>query len=72
MAVYYADATLLARRLRWSKGDEIERLGIEADFAKVGVPLDVVAPLCAAVAANLDHLDDIRERLVLEQLRGTP
>jgi hypothetical protein len=70
MAVYYADAALLAHRLRWSKGDEIERLGIEADFAKVGVPLDAVAPLCAAVAANIDAFDDIRERLFVEQIGG--
>jgi hypothetical protein len=70
MGLYYADSALLARRVRWLTGDEIEKLGIEADFYKVGVPLETVAPLCAAVAAHLDHFDDIRERLLVDQLGG--
>ncbi len=37
---------------------------------QASVPREGIGPLCAAVAAQIDHLDDIRERLLLDQLEA--
>ncbi len=38
MAAFYADAAPVARRFDWDGSRELERLGIETDVLKVGVP----------------------------------
>ena len=72
MAAFYADGACLARRRIWPGCHEVERLGIEADFSKVGVPEKAIQPLREAFARNLAHLDDVRARQLnayLETLR---
>lgn len=66
MAAFYADAAPVSRRLEWSQSRSIEELGKEADFAKVGVPLDAISPLQAAIAVSLGTLNDIRSALWLK------
>jgi hypothetical protein len=66
MAAFYADAALVAGRLEWALSGPIEAMGTEADFSKVGVPLRVIKPLQAAMAASLGHLNEIREALWLK------
>lgn len=68
MAAFYADGAPISGRLAWPNGTEIEKLGLEGDLFRVGVPLEAAAPLVAAVRDNLDHLNDIRERLFLKHL----
>ncbi len=70
VAAFYADGAPVTRRRVWSLGDEIEKLGVEGDLWAAGVPLDAVDPLITTVKNNLDHLDDIREQLLLTRLKS--
>jgi hypothetical protein len=70
LCAFYADAAPLSRKLQWAQGDELERLGIEADFHPVGVIPDAIPALLRATRANLDHLNLIRERVLKEALRA--
>jgi hypothetical protein len=62
MAAFQVDATLVSRRFEWKGSAELERLGVEADMMKVGVPQEGVAPLLNVVRDNLDHLNAIRAK----------
>ena len=42
---------------------ELERLGVEADMAKVGVPFEAISPLLTVVRDNLDALNAIRAEM---------
>jgi hypothetical protein len=64
MAAFYADAAPVSLRFEWNGCRELERLGLEADMHKAGVPLAGIDPLLAAVRDNLDHLDAIRAELL--------
>lgn len=70
MAAFYADAAPIADRLAWADGANIERLGREGDLFRAGVPLEIADPMVRAVRDNIDHLNDIRERLFLNHLRA--
>jgi hypothetical protein len=63
MTAFHVDAAPVSRRFEWTGSAELERLGVEADMAKVGVPSDGVAPLLAVVRDNLDCLNAIRAEL---------
>jgi putative transposase len=63
MAAYYTDAVPVTKRLMWQGTVEIEALGTETDFLKVGVPLDGIAPLLAAFRAGLPRLDEVRAQV---------
>jgi hypothetical protein len=63
VAAFYADAAPVSRRFEWDGSAELERLGVEADMLKVGVPREGIAPLLTVVRENLDHLNAIRARL---------
>jgi hypothetical protein len=63
MAAFQVDAAPVSRRFEWMGSAELERLGVEADMMKVGVPREGVAPLLNVVRDNLDHLNTIRARL---------
>ena len=56
MAAFYADAAPVARRFDWDGSRELERLGIETDMLKVGVPPEGIAPLLDVVHDNLEQL----------------
>ncbi|WP_414464480.1 hypothetical protein [Hyphomicrobium sp. DY-1] len=71
MAAFYADGAPVSRRLVWPDSERIEKLGHQADLFHVGVPLEAAEPLTAAVTSNLDHLNDVRERLLLRHLRAS-
>jgi hypothetical protein len=45
MAAFYADAAPVARRFNWHGSAELERLGVENDMLKVGVPPEGVSPV---------------------------
>ena len=70
-AAFYADASPVLRRLRWDQSDSLERMGMEGDMAREGVPLSGVPPIVEAVRENLDHLNDIRARLFLASRSAT-
>jgi hypothetical protein len=63
MAAFHVDAAPVSRRFQWGGSAELERLGVEADMLKVGVPHEGIAPLLNVVRENLDHLNAIRARL---------
>jgi len=63
MAAFHVDAAPVFRRFEWDGTAELERLGVEADMLKVGVPREGIAPLLEVVRENLDHLDAIRAKL---------
>jgi hypothetical protein len=60
MAAFYADACPIALRFSWSQSVSLEALGTEADFMKVGVPADGIAPLLQSFRENLPHLNEVR------------
>jgi len=62
MAVFQVEAARVSRRFEWKGSAELERLGVEADMMKVGVPREGVAPLLTVVRDNLDHLNAIRAK----------
>lgn len=70
LGAFYADAAPCTLSLDWPLKAEIERLGMEADFAHAGVPPERVGPLLAAFRRNLDHLNDIRENVLVQHLDG--
>lgn len=63
VAAFYADAMPVTKRLDWDASDELERMGLEGDMVREGVPLSAVSVIVETVRANLDHLDEIRARL---------
>jgi hypothetical protein len=67
MAAFYADAAPLAQKLVWDGGDDLERLGTEADLFKVGVPLDGMAPLLGLFRAKVEQLNRCRVETFLEK-----
>jgi len=69
MAAFHVDAAPVSRRFEWAGSAELERLGVEADMAKVGVPIEGVSPLLTVVRDNLGCLNDIRAELFA---RGHP
>lgn len=69
-AAFYADAAALAERFLWARSREIERIGIEADLLNAGIPLEGIGAIRDVIAANIIHLNDIRERLLIAHLGG--
>jgi hypothetical protein len=63
MAAFHVDAAPVSRRFEWTGSAELERLGLVADMAKVGVPLEGISPLLTAVRDNLDALNAIRAEM---------
>src|SRR6266849_10724667 len=63
IAAFYADGAPVARRLDWAQSDSLERLGIEADFIAAGLRLEGIGPVCEAMNAALEQLNDIRAEL---------
>ena len=63
MTAFHVDAAPVSRRFEWTGSAELERLGVEADMAKVGVPVEGISPLLAVVRDNLDALNAIRAKL---------
>ncbi|ORE90948.1 hypothetical protein [Aurantimonas sp. 22II-16-19i] len=62
IAAFYADAVPVARRLSWDQADELEALGLDTDMQWAGVPRSGIEELMFEMRANIDHLNDVRER----------
>lgn len=60
MAAFYTDAVPLNYRLEWDGSDDLEAIGMEADFLKVGVPAEGITPLLTVFADSLDQLNELR------------
>jgi hypothetical protein len=69
-AAFYVDGAPIARRIEWAHSKSLEVLGMEADVGSAAVPREGVQPLVDAVAASLDHLNEIR-REIWRSLRAT-
>lgn len=67
-AAFHADAAPVTKKLVWLGSDELERLGAEADLFRDGVPRDGARPVIECVRANVDHLNEIRVRLLKSRL----
>jgi len=67
MAAFYADAAPLAIKLVWKGADELEAFGTETDLLLSGVPPEGFAPLLAALRNNLEHLNEVRARVFVQQ-----
>ena len=67
MAAFYADAAPLATKLVWKGADELEAFGTETDLLLSGVPPEGFAPLLAALRNNLEHLNEVRARVFVQQ-----
>ena len=68
MASFYLDAIPIARRLQWSRSQELEAIGFETDMMKIGCPREAIQPILDVVRAHLDRLDAIRCRLFAAQI----
>ena len=64
-AAFYADGTLIARRLQWPQSRPLEVLGIEGDLASAHVPREGVQPLLNVMHDCIPRLNDIRRELWL-------
>jgi hypothetical protein len=62
-AAFYVDGTPTAHGLDWVGSKSLEVLGMEADLGIAQVPREGVQPLVDAVAASLDHLNEIRREI---------
>ena len=67
MAAFYADAAPLATKLVWKGADELEALGTETDLLLSGVPPEGFATLLAALRNNLEHLNEVRTQVFVQQ-----
>jgi hypothetical protein len=67
MAAFYADAAPLATKLSWKGADALKTLGTETDLLLSGVPPEGFAPLLAALRNNLEHLNEVRARVFVQQ-----
>jgi len=70
LAAFYTDAASCTLCLDWSLSTEIEQLGMEADFAHAGVPPERVGPLLSLFKSQINHLNDIREEVLVRYLEG--
>ena len=70
MAAFYADAAPVSRRLEWSQSRELEAIGLDTDMRHVGCPPSGVLPIAQVVREELDHLNDIRCRMLGRASRG--
>jgi len=70
VAAFYADGAPIRRRLNWHQSYPLQHMGMHTDMEKVGCPRDGVELIAAVVREELDHLDDIRCRLL--ERRPTP
>lgn len=69
MAAFYVDAIPVRPQFVWQNSIQLEALGREADFLKIGFPVEGIDELVAAVRGNLDHLNQLRTERVLRQSR---
>lgn len=69
MAAFYVDAIPVRPQCVWNGSKQLEALGREADFLKIGFPVEGIDELVKAVTANLDHLNQLRAERVLRQSR---
>jgi hypothetical protein len=67
MSAFYADAAPLATKLVWKGAGELETFGTETDLLLSGVPPEGFAPLLAALRNNLEHLNEVRARVFVQQ-----
>lgn len=70
VAAYYADASPVLRRVDWHQSRPLEYLGLHTDMEKFGCPHDAVQLIANVVREELDHLDDIRCRLIQSKARS--
>jgi hypothetical protein len=70
LGAFYVDGGCCATSLDWSLGAEIERLGIEADFAHAGVPPDRIGRLLSTFRAYVESLNDAREGVLVRYPEG--
>jgi hypothetical protein len=68
LGAFYVDGGCCATSLDWPLGAEIERLGIEADFAHAGVPPQRIGRLLATFRTHVESLDDVREDVLVRYL----
>jgi hypothetical protein len=78
LATFYADSARVGLRLWWEQSQQVETLGIAADFHSVNVSPSVGNALIGLVREDLAHLDAIRirtltrDRLRRQAARGVP
>lgn len=65
MAAFYVDAIPVRPQLSWHGTHELEALGRQADFHKIGFPIAGINELIEAVTQNLDHLNQLRAKQAL-------
>ena len=64
VAAFYCDGMPVLRRLDWGQSRSLETLGIEADMVGAGCPREGIGPIVDCVRRNLDHLNEVRRRIV--------
>jgi len=63
-ATFFADGGIIRPRLEWRTGEQIERLGVAADFRSIGVDPVIGDHLTKLVGRHLDQLNAIRADLL--------
>jgi hypothetical protein len=64
LGVFYSEGFLVTPKLEWSQSTAIERLGMEADFLRLGLPAEHIPQFLAVITAELPDLNRIRTRLL--------
>ncbi|MEC5292106.1 MULTISPECIES: hypothetical protein [unclassified Aurantimonas] len=64
LAAFYTDAMPVANRFEWDQVDELETLGRVTDLLWAGIPVEGMVDILAAFQSNLDHLNEVRARLL--------
>jgi hypothetical protein len=65
LAVFFSDSALTSPRLAWALGGRLEVQGVAADFIGAVVDPEVGRQLIDVVCRNLDHLNAIRDELLV-------
>jgi hypothetical protein len=63
-AAFYAEGSLVSRRLDWAQSRSLEMLGIESELSTAEVRPEGIVPLIQAIRGALDQLNAIRARLL--------
>jgi hypothetical protein len=70
VAAFYVDAAPVAKRLMWDQSEALEAFGIERDLIHAGVPAEGIQPLLEAMRANLEHLNELRAKILARAQKG--
>ncbi len=64
LGVFYCEGFLVTPKLQWSQSASIERMGMEADFLRLGFPVQHITQFIDTVRIELSALNCIRTKML--------